>query len=149
MSCVALLDVNVLLALFDPDHIHHAVAHDYFVDQREHGWATCPLTENGFIRIVSNPIAGFPEQRSAEAIERLITFRQSGHHHFWRDEVSLCDAALFTAALIPGHRQLTDIYLLGLATRNGGALATFDRSIPLSAVPGATPNNLQVIGPAA
>jgi uncharacterized protein len=149
VSRVALLDVDVLLALFDPDHIHHALAHDYFVDQRERGWATCPLTENGFIRVVSNPIAGFPEQRIVEVVERLLTFRKSGHHQFWRDEVSLCETGLFTAALIRGHRQLTDIYLLGLATRNGGALATFDRSIPLSAVHGATQDNLQVIGPAA
>jgi toxin-antitoxin system PIN domain toxin len=146
---VALLDVNVLLALFDPDHIHHAIAHDYFVDQRDTGWATCPVTENGFIRLVSNPATGFPEQRAVEVVERLATFRRSGYHRFWQDEVSLCDTGLFNAALVRGHRQVTDIYLLGLATRHGGALATFDRSIPISAVVGATTDNLQVIGPAA
>jgi uncharacterized protein len=148
VSRIALLDVSVLLALFDPDHIHHAMAHDYFVEQRDSGWATCPLTENGFIRVVSNPASGFPEQRAAEVIQRLTTFRDSGQHRFWQDDVSLCDTRLFKAALIRGHRQLTDIYLLGLATRQGGALATFDRTIPFTAVVGASADNLQVIGPA-
>jgi uncharacterized protein len=148
VSRVALLDVNVLLALFDPEHVHHAIAHDYFEEQRDAGWATCPVTENGFIRVVTNPATGFVGERTDAIVERLLKVRQSGRYRFWSDDISLCDTRLFNAGAIRGHRQLTDIFLLGLAARNEGALATFDRSIPLAAVVGATADNLQVLGPA-
>ena len=148
MSRVCLLDVNVLVALFDPDHVHHDLAHDWFADEGHSAWATCPLTENGFLRVLSNPAYGSPVSRPGELLRRLRAFRASGGHSFWPDEVSLTDAALFDAAMLAGHRQLTDIYLLGLATRRGGSLATFDRTIPLKAVRGATADNLQVIEPA-
>jgi toxin-antitoxin system PIN domain toxin len=149
VSRVALLDVNVLVALFDPDHIHHDLAHDWFLDQRPHGWATCPLTENGLIRVLSNPAYASPPIRAAEMLERFHTFRTSGQHRFWSDALSLADPRVFNAALLSGHRQLTDVYLLGLAKHAGGALATFDRTIPLGAVKGATRTHLQVIAPAA
>lgn len=146
MARTALLDVNVLVALFDPDHVHHDVAHDWFAGQRAHGWATCPLTENGFVRVLSNPAYGGETLTAARAVALLRRFRESGQHVFWPDAVSLCDTALFDAA--GGHRQLTDVYLLGLAVAMGGCLATFDRSIPRSAVVGATADALQVIAPA-
>ena len=149
MSRVALLDVNVLVALFDPDHIHHDLAHDWFHDQRPHGWATCPLTENGLVRVLSNPSYSGGSVRAAEMLERFHTFRTSGQHRFWADAVSLADPQVFNAALLSGPRQLTDVYLLGLAKHSGGALATFDRTIPLGAVKGATRAHLQVIAPAA
>jgi toxin-antitoxin system PIN domain toxin len=148
MSRVALLDVNVLVALFCADHVHHELAHDWFADHRRDGWATCPLTENGFLRIVTNPATGIPVQRPVEVLDRLCTFRKSGHHRFWPDSVSLADTRVFNASIIRGHRQVSDIYLLGLAAHEGGALATFDRTIPLAAVRGATKQHLQLIGPA-
>jgi uncharacterized protein len=146
---VALLDVNVLVALFDPDHIHHDLAHDWFADQRPHGWATCPLTENGLIRVLSSPGYSTTPLRAAEMLERLGAFRASGQHRFWPAAISFADARLFNPALVSGHRQVTDIYLLGLAKQASGALATFDRSIPLAAVKGATRAHLQLIAPGA
>ena len=148
MSAVHLLDVNVLVALFDGDHVHHEAAHDWFADHREGGWATCPTTENGFARVLSNPAYAGTLTRVETLIEHFRAFRESGHHHFWPDSLSLCDDALFWPAHLRGHRQLTDIYLLGLALKMGGRLATFDRSIPVSAVAGATRDSLAVIGSA-
>lgn len=145
MSRVALLDVNVLVALFDADHVHHELAHDWFADQRAHGWATCPITENGFFRVLTNPAYGHDALRPDVLMKGLRTFRASGHHVFWPDAVSLVDEGLFNLAFAPGHRQLTDAYLLGLATRMKGQLATFDRTIPVKAVIGATPESLQII----
>ena len=134
---VALLDVNVLVALFDAVHAHHEAAHEWFGRNRKSGWATCPLTENGMVRVLSNP--AYPGRRTTvrDAIRRLADFRQSGDHTFWPDSASLCDEILFRPAHLLGHRQLTDVYLLALAVTNGGRVATFDRSMPLPAVDGA------------
>src|SRR5262245_61138427 len=147
MSRAALLDVNVLVALFDPDHVHHDLAHDWFADHRSNGWATCPVTENGFVRVISNPKYHADAPRPATAVEQLRKFCASGHHHFWQDAVSLRDETLFAVAAAAGHRQLTDVYLLGLAKAMGGSLATFDRTIPVTAVKGARSNTLLVIAP--
>ena len=147
MGRVALLDVNVLVALFDPDHVHHDLAHDWFAGQRELGWATCPVTENGFVRVLSNPAYGHERLGPERLLKALRKFRASGHHIFWQDTVSLTDDRLFELTMAPGHRQVTDIYLLGLATKMKGSLATFDRTIPVKAVTGATAETLQVIAP--
>src|SRR5579864_2971778 len=147
MARVALLDVNVLVALFDPDHIHHDLAHDWFAEQRPDGSATCPLTENGFVRVLSHPKYGQAQPRPSWLIGRLHRFCSSGHHAFWPDIVSLRDEASFPRNAALGHRQLTDVYLLGLAKRMGGALATFDRSISVATVSGAKPDQLLMIGP--
>ena len=145
MSRVALLDVNVLVALFNPVHVHHELAHDWFADNRASGWATCPLTENGFLRIFGNPARGDQMMPIPDLIARLRKFCASGHHQFWRDAASLVDESLFDFSLIRGHRQLTDVYLLGLAVRRGGRFVTFDQRIPLGAVKGATPANLEMV----
>lgn len=146
MSRVALLDVNVLVALFDSGHVHHEAAHDWFADHRAHGWATCPVSENGFVRVLANPASGLERLRVQALADRLRKFRASGHHAFWPDAVSLVDEKLFNLGMASGHRQVTDIHLLGLAVKMKGCLATFDRSIPLKAVVGATPAALRVIG---
>jgi uncharacterized protein len=144
---VALLDVSVLVALFDPDHVHHDVAHDWFAGQRQDGWATCPITENGLLRVLSNPRYGAVTHRPPELLALLRQFCESGHHNFWPDTLSLCEARQFDAAAFRGHAQLTDVYLLGLAAGRRGRLATFDRTIPLAAVRGASRDNLEVIAP--
>ena len=149
MGQIALLDVNVLVALFDPDHVHHDLAHDWFADHREHGWATCPVTENGLLRVLSNPAYGRERLQPDRLLKGLRRFRASGHHAFWPDAISLCDERLFNLSMAAGHRQLTDIYLLGLATRMKGCLATFDRTIPTKAVHGASSGALLVIAPGA
>lgn len=148
MSRVALLDVNVLVALFDPDHVHHEVAHDWFAGAGRPGWATSSVTESGFIRVLSNPAYRGTVARAADLAGRLRRFCDSGGHVFWADEVSLLNGALFDLSRIGGHRQLTDVYLLGLAQSRGGRLVTFDRTIPVSAVKGATAASLEVIAPA-
>jgi uncharacterized protein len=142
---IALLDVNVLVALFDGVHIHHEAAHVWFERDRSLGWATCPLTENGFVRVLSN--SAYPGRATTveDAIDRLERFRLSGGHTFWADTVSFRSVELFRSIHIGGHRQLTDVYLLALAVQNGGRLATFDRSIPLHAVAGATAERLVIL----
>jgi uncharacterized protein len=143
---VALLDVNVLVALFDPDHVHHELAHDWFADARAHGWATCSVTENGFLRVVSNPqYNAAAALRPAAVADILRRFCASGHHQFWASSVSLLDKSLFNLSVAGGHRQLTDVYLLGLAAKMGGRLATFDRAIPVASVAGATRETIAVI----
>jgi len=139
----ALLDVNVLIALFDPDHVHHDAAHAWFGEQRVSGWATCPLTENAVVRILSNPAYGASIEPPGEIARRIAAFRDSGQHTFWPDDVSLCDTGVFN--LTVSHRQLTDVYLLGLAVAHGGFLATFDRTIPLKAVRAARLPDLVVL----
>lgn len=147
MSRVALLDVNVLVALFDPDHVHHELAHDWFADHRHHGWATCPITENGLVRVLSNPAYG-SSLRPAAVTGALARFRASGNHTFWPATVSITDGTVFDLSVASGHGQLTDVYLLGLASAMSGCLATFDRAVPITAVIGATAAQLQIIGPA-
>lgn len=131
---VYLLDVNVLLALSDPMHLYHEGAHRWFSTRGKTGWATCPLTENGFVRIASHP--SYPN-RPGDAplvITLLRQFCAMPGHSFWPDAVSIRDmlqpGALFT------HNQLTDIYLLGLAVAQGGKLATFDQRITSTLVRG-------------
>lgn len=145
MKRIALLDVNVLLALSNPKHMHHEAAHDWFADHHARGWATCPITQNGFVRVLSNPAAGAGGVRTAEVIDLLQRFCSAKEHVFWPDGVSLTDSQLFNPSLIRGYRQVSDIYLLGLAKKMGGYLATFDGGIPLAAVVGATRDTLAVI----
>ena len=148
MRRVVLLDVNVLVALFDPDHVHHDLAHDWFAEHRESGWATSPLTENGFVRVLSHPAYATPPHRAADLVDRLRRLRASGGHEFWEDDVSLCDGDLFDVRLAGASKQVTDVYLLGLAVRHKGRLATFDRHIPVKAVRGAGRDSLLTIAPA-
>ena len=141
MNVPALLDVNVLVALFDPHHIHHDAAHEWFQQNRHFGWATCPMTEAAFVRVLSNPVYGVAGERAATALERLRVFCDSGDHQFWRDALSMRDD-VFDLARAGGHARLIDIYLLGLAVNRKGRLATFDGSLPLGAVRGATKDTI-------
>jgi toxin-antitoxin system PIN domain toxin len=140
----ALLDVNVLLALFDTDHADHGRARRWLAREIQHGWASCALTENGFVRVVSQP--RYPSPVSpAEAVERLRRATETEHHEFWPCAVSLLDRDRIEAGRVHGPRQVTDVYLLALAVARGGRFVTFDRSIPLSAAPGAGPEHLVVL----
>jgi uncharacterized protein len=140
----SLFDVNVLIALFDPLHIHHRQVHEWWTANGASGWATCPLTENGFVRILSQ--ANYPRAvPTVDAMRRLRSSTAQSNHAFWGDDISLLDQQRFNSSHILGPKPLTDIYLLGVALKNGGRLATFDRAIPRSAVTGAEPRNLVVI----
>jgi toxin-antitoxin system PIN domain toxin len=143
----ALLDINVLVALFDPDHVHHELAHDWFADHREDGWASCPITQNGVMRVLENPRYGSPVaglRAVRDAVKRLLA---SKDHEFWPDDLSLTDDRVFNVASMVGHRQMTDVYLLGLAKKRNGHLVTLDRSIPVRAVVGADGSSLTLIEP--
>ena len=147
MTGAALLDVNVLVALFNPVHVHHEIAHDWFADHRESGtgWATCPLTENGFLRVLGNPARTGEFVPLPRLVEHLRRWCANDDHQFWPDVLSLRDARLFNVSRLRGHKQIADIYLLGLAVKRGGCLVTFDRKISLGAVKAARPDSLTVL----
>jgi len=129
-----LLDVNLLLALSDPMHIHHESAHRWFAKKGRQAWATCPLTENGFIRIASHP--NYPNRPGDVTAVLAIFCRlcEAPGHHFWSEDISILQI-LETDAII-SHVQITDLYLLGLAVHKRGKLATLDQGIPADAVRG-------------
>jgi toxin-antitoxin system PIN domain toxin len=142
----ALLDVNVLIALLDAAHAFHERAHNWWAAHREFGWASCPLTENGTIRIMSHP--GYSRRRPFtphQVAQALESFARASNHQFWPDDISLRNPALFITKRLHSSQQLTDLYLLGLAASKAGRLVTFDQRIPLSAVIMAKPANLCVI----
>lgn len=142
----ALLDINVIIALFDPDHAFHERAHSWWSANSKAGWASCPITENGVVRIMSNP--GYSQRARfvpGDLISRLRTFAEQTNHEFWPDDVSLRDTSVFATDRLHGSRQLTDLYLVALAVKHGGKLATFDKSIPLSAVHLAKTGSLDVV----
>lgn len=146
MSRVALLDVNVIVALLDGEHVHHDAAHDWFAEIRTSGWATAPITENGALRVLANPAyhaAAIAPATLRSHLQRLCAVEG---HVFWPGDVSLLDADVLTARAALTHRQLTDVYLLALAVKHRGCLATFDTSIPVSVVRGATRTHLEVLG---
>ena len=127
-----LLDVNMLLALSDPMHIHHEAAHRWFAAKGRSGWATCPVTENGFVRIASHP--NYPN-RPGDAPVVLAMLRQfcaAESHQFWADDISIRDA--FQPGALITHTQLTDVYLLALAATKSEKLATLDQRIATVAV---------------
>ena len=133
---VALLDLNVLIALAWPNHVHHEVALRWFKDNQPLGWATCPATQSGFVRISANrrviPEAASPQ----EAVLLLRKITALANHTFWADDAPLVDSEYLAPEKIQGFRQVTDAHLLALALRHGGRLATLDRGIP-SLVPDA------------
>ncbi|MDE2085148.1 MAG: VapC toxin family PIN domain ribonuclease [Xanthomonadaceae bacterium] len=140
----SLFDVNVLIALLDAAHVHHARAMQWLGDNIRHGWASCPLTQNGCIRILAQP--NYPNSVPAvQAAARLREAVRTVHHEFWADDQSLLDDDLFNWTHLLGPRQLTDAYLLALAVRHKGRFVTLDRRVPLAAVPGATAKHLVVI----
>jgi hypothetical protein len=129
-----LLDVNVLIALIDPAHVQHDRAHDWFAARGKKAWATCPLTENGVLRIVGH--ARYPNSPGTPAAvaELIATLRSLGGHEFWPDDVTLFDQQRIDTARLLDSGQVTDTYLLALAVAHGGQLATFDRHLVIDAV---------------
>jgi toxin-antitoxin system PIN domain toxin len=137
----SLLDVNVLIALLDADHASHQSARTWFAEHASGGWASCPVTQNGCVRIMSHP--GYPNAHSVyEIVERLRAATADRTHQFWPDSETLLDERLIDVTRIHGPRQLTDMYLLALAVRNGGRLVTFDAAIATGAVRGAKAKHL-------
>ena len=144
MTIRALFDVNMLLALFDPAHVHHARAHAWWGANRAPGWASCPLTQNGFLRIIATPRYARPVIMS-EAFAALRAQIARPEHEFWPDDISIMATDVFDHGRIMGPSQLIDLYLLALAVKNDGRLATFERAIPIAAVRGADARHVAVI----
>lgn len=140
----ALLDINVLIALLDAAHLHHVRARDWISSRIAEGWASCPLTQNGFVRIMSQPAYPRPVA-PARAIALLAEAAATEHHAFWPDDVSVLDRKRVDRTRIHGPRQLTDVYLLALAVAHGGCFVTFDDGVPTSAVHGAASRHLLVL----
>lgn len=140
----ALLDVNVLLALLDRDHAEHVTASSWLDQELEGGWASCAITENGAVRVLSQP--RYPSPVAPAVAARLLAdARSAPHHAFWSCSVSLLDPAVADWSQLHGSRQVTDAYLLALAVAHDGRLVTFDRRLPLSAVRGAASKHLTVL----
>jgi len=124
---VALLDVNALVALAWDSHVHHAAMREWFVANGASGWATCPITESGFVRVSSNPKALPSAIGVGDAREVLAALRAVDGHRFLADDVSITNPDV---PGIAGYRQVTDAHLLTLARRSGVRLVTFDTGIP-------------------
>jgi hypothetical protein len=127
MAVRALLDVNVLIALAWPNHVHHHAARLWFQKWgAKNGWASCPVSEAGFVRVCCNPLAVRQTVTPRDAISLLRQLRQSGSHSFWPLEHSIVDIDPDIVDRLQGYRQITDALLLSVALRQGGCLATLD-----------------------
>ncbi|MBN2629017.1 MAG: PIN domain-containing protein [Rhodobacteraceae bacterium] len=131
-----LLDVNVLIALIDPAHVAHEDAHIWFASKGHISWATCPITENGVLRILSNP--KYPNSPGSPAVVAEIIRKLRGlrGHCFWAEDFSLIESSAINVSRILTAAQVTDTYLLGLAKLRAGELATFDRRLSVDGVNG-------------
>jgi uncharacterized protein len=140
----ALLDVNVLIALLDADHLHHTRATAWLAENIQSGWASCAITQNGCVRVMSQP--GYPHALPAAGVaQRLREATLTEHHLFVPGDVSLLDPQHFDAEQLLGHRQVTDAYLLGLAVWHGLRFVTFDVNMPMRVVRGANLAHLVVL----
>lgn len=128
-----LLDVNVLIALLDPRHVHHEFAHTWFGREGAESWATCPMTENAILRILGNPKYPNSPGNPAVVASLLRQLREAAGHVFWPDKISLLDPAFTALDRVLVSKQVTDTYLLSLAAASGGRLATFDRRMAADA----------------
>jgi len=142
----SLLDINVVISLLDSDHDFHPRAHAWWRENQRGGWASCPLTENGVIRIMAHPAYNPRRSLAPKVVAALLrTFAGGTDHEFWPDSLSFMDDAVIDHEKVIGPRQITDVYLLALATAQGGRLVTFDESINRDAVLTALRENLLTI----
>jgi toxin-antitoxin system PIN domain toxin len=143
----SLLDVNVLIALLDGNHVLHNMAHEWFRSSTIDGWASCPIVENGVVRVMTGPNYKRRTPLAVADVVAALAELTRTDHQFWPDDISITDPHLFAADRVHGPGQLTDVYLLALAINNKGRFVTFDRRIPLNAVPSAKDGELVVIEP--
>jgi uncharacterized protein len=137
----ALLDINVLIALLDGSHVHHGLVTEWLAHNLDAGWASCPITQNGCIRLLSQP--AYPNAVPvAQVAQRLTDAARHPSHVFWPDTISLLQPDGVVWDRILGSRQVTDVYLLALAVRHDGRFVTLDRGIALAAVTAAESRHL-------
>lgn len=142
---VSLLDVNILVALFSEDASSHTAAQKWFLHNAHRGWATCPVTQAGFVRIICNPAASKSGILPAQALEILEEGMQHPSHQFWPDDISFAEAVSPFRSQVRGHQQITYAYLLGLARRHKGRLVTGDRAIASVASTAGFPNLVTLV----
>jgi uncharacterized protein len=130
-----LLDINLLIALCDPNHLDHRRVAVWFEQTGGKAWVSCPITENGFIRILSNPNYPGLSGNVSAATKLLQELQKQKGHEFWADDYSIVDGTVDFGRLA-GHRQITDLYLLGLAVRRKGRFSSLDRHIPAELIQG-------------
>lgn len=137
----ALYDVNVLIAMFDDEHLHHGPTMRWHADNGANGWATCPITQNALIRVMSQPTYTRP-LTTRQVAQRLYESTLAPHHEFLPCSVSLANPTVVAFDALTSHKTTTDIYLLALAVAHGARFVTFDRGLSLRAVVGATSAHL-------
>ncbi len=144
---IDLPDVNVLIALHNSKHVGHDKAHEWFDTKGKYGWATCPLTENGFARVFTQVQYPNNLQGVSAALYILENMIQvyGATHHFWPDSVNLRDRTLLVPSAIAGPKQITDVYLLALCQQNGGTLVTLDTGIATAAIVSPHPDLLRIL----
>jgi uncharacterized protein len=140
----SLLDVNILIALSDEAQVHFDLARRWLQDNIAHGWATCPITQNGFVR-VANKRKDLHSASIPQAVRLLTDWINQSDHEFWPDDLSLLETSTIDHSSLLGQSQITDVYLLALAVKHGGRFVTLDRRVTLSAVRGARPEHLVVV----
>ena len=138
----ALVDVNVLVALFDPAHLHHDVAHNWFASIGKRRWASCPLSRAGALRVLARLSSGMPISQVAE---RLLELFAHPNHQLLHTQPDILDATRFDVTRLQGPNQITDALLLATAIHHKAALLTVDRSIPWRCVKGATSADVELI----
>ena len=140
----ALLDVNVLIALLDDAHVHHRLAKDWLGEHIDHGWASCPLTQLGCIRIIAN--ARYANvQPAAQVAQRVAKATHTAHHEFWPADANPLGVPGIDWARVLSSRHVTDVYLLSLAVAREGRFVTFDQHVPWQCVPAAKPRHRVVL----
>ncbi len=142
-----LLDVNVMVALLDPGHIHHELAHQWWAGHAGRPWATCAITENGLIRVLTQPRYPNRVETVAEATGLLGQWKNAHRatHRWWPIDVTLTDETLYETEKLTGPAQVTDACILGVACRHGGAVVSFDQALPWQAVAGGSPQLVELL----
>ena len=142
----SLLDVNVVIALLDSKHDFHEKAQSWWSSNDNLEWATCPIIQNGVLRIMMNPAYHPPNSFSLEIVADLIRdLLPLADHEFWSDDISLLDTRRFDLGQVAGAKQLTDMYLLALAVKNGGRFVSFDSRVISQTVQHAKPENFMIL----
>jgi uncharacterized protein len=145
MALRALLDVDVLVALLDGGHLHHGTATAWLSAHAASGWASCPLTQNGCLRILS--LNSYPNaQPMAVVAERLARATAGELHVFWPDSVSVLVPGVLRWDRVLTSRQITNAYLLALAASHDARLVTFEQGFSVEAVPSAAKKHLLTLG---
>jgi toxin-antitoxin system PIN domain toxin len=139
-----LLDVNVIVALIAPDHPAHDSAHAWFESVGRADWATCPLTENGALRVLGNPKLNSSPGTPGAVVPMLRSLLDQGQRAFWTDDLRLATSPLIDPARLTRRQDVTDTHLLALAVSRGGRLATLDRKLRPDAVWGGREALIQI-----